>query len=324
MTGLRVHGGRTDLAAALYPDAPRPWLDLSTGINPHGWTPPEPLAIDLTTLPSPDALRDLEAAAAGVFGVAADRVVAVPGSELGLRALGKIGLPGPYRFAAPSYATHASVFADATPIARAEIAGVADGTLLLANPNNPDGLVDDPAMLLDIARRGAWLVVDEAFADTLPEASIVPHLASDDRVVVFRSFGKFFGLPGVRLGFMIAPPDQVLAMRRLLGAWPISATAVAYGIAAYRDTAWIADTRRAVADRAAYLDGRLSRLGFSPRGACPLFRLIETEEAPLLFERLARGGILTRTFDHAPHWLRIGVPADEAACERLERALAGE
>ena len=138
------------------------------------------------------------------------------------------------------------------------------------------------------------------------------------------SFGKFFGLPGVRLGFMIAPADRVAAMRRLLGAWPISASAIAYGTAAYRDTAWIERTRRGIADRAADLDERLSRLGVPPRGACPLFRLIETPQASRLFERLARAGILTRTFDHAPRWLRIGLPGDEVALERLECALAGE
>lgn len=321
---LRVHGGRIDLAATLYPDSPRPWLDLSTGINPLGWKPAEAPQIDLTSLPSPAALEDLEAAAARVFGVAAERVVAVPGSELGLRALERIGLPGPFRFAVPSYATHASIFPDALPIARGAIGSVTEGTVLLANPNNPDGLVDHPAMLVDTARRGPWLVVDEAFVDTMPEASVVQHLASDDRVVVFRSFGKFFGLPGVRLGFMIAPVDRVAAMRRVLGAWPISASAIAYGTAAYRDAAWIERTRRGIADRAADLDERLSRLGFPPRGACPLFRLIETPQASRLFDRLARAGILTRTFDHAPHWLRIGLPADEAAIERLERALAGE
>lgn len=325
MTGLRAHGGRIDLAASHYPTAPRPWLDLSTGINPRAWQPRGPLPVDLTRLPSPAAIADLEAAAAAAFGTTADRVVALPGSEIGLRALGCLGLPTPTRFVAPSYGTHAEAIEGAVPISREAIGDARSGTLLLANPNNPDGLLDRPEDLLAVARQGArqgaWLVVDEAFADVSPEMSIIPHLRPDDCVTVFRSFGKVFGLPGIRLGFMIAPPEQVTAMRDRLGSWPVSAHAVAYGTAAYRDAAWIDATRIDLAGRAARLDAILGRYG-AVRGDCPLFRLIESGDAPALFERLARAGILTRPFDYAPRWLRIGLPGDDAAFDRLERALA--
>jgi cobalamin biosynthetic protein CobC len=198
---------------------------------------------------------------------------------------------------------------------------VQGGAILLANPNNPDGRLDPPGGLLAVARRGAWVVVDEAFADVRPDMSIVPHLRDDDRVVVFRSFGKFFGLPGLRLGFMIAPPAQVAAMRGRLGSWPVSAHALAYGTAAYRDTRWIDAAREAIVDRARRLDAMLRPHG-NVRGDCPLFRLIESEDAPALFERLARAGILTRAFDYDPRWLRVGVPGDDAAFDRLDRALA--
>lgn len=321
MQALRVHGGRIDLAAAFYPDAPRPWLDLSTGINPCAWPIARAPAVDLCSLPSPDAVVELEAAAAAFFGTSAERVVALPGSELGLRALDVLNLQTPARYVTPSYSTHADAIAGAVPIAREAIDAVADGTLLVANPNNPDGYRDVPQRLLAIARAGAWLVVDEAFADLAPESSIVPLLAPEDRVVVFRSFGKFFGLPGVRLGFMIAPPEHAAAMRMRLGSWPISAHALAYGTAAYRDTAWIDAARMSIVARAAKLDAMLSRHGLHARGNCTLFRLIETDAASDVFERLARAGILTRTFDHAPHWLRMGVPGDAAAFARLDRAL---
>lgn len=321
MQALRVHGGRIDLAAACYPDAPRPWLDLSTGINPCAWPIARAPAVDLCSLPSPDAVSKLEAAAAAFFGTSAERVVALPGSELGLRALDVLNLPTPVRYVTPSYSTHADAIAGAVPIERGAIDAVADGTLLVANPNNPNGHRDVPQRLLAIARAGAWLVVDEAFADVAPESSIVPLLAPEDRVIVFRSFGKFFGLPGVRLGFMIAPPEHAAAMRMRLGSWPISAHALAYGTAACRDTAWIDAARMSIIARAAKLDAMLSRHGLQARGECALFRLIETDAASDVFERLAWAGILTRTFDHAPHWLRIGVPGDAAAFARLDRAL---
>lgn len=331
MTELLVHGGRVDIAASLYPDAPMPWIDLSTGINPRAWRSDPMPDIDLTRLPSPASIAALEAAAAVVFGSDPARVVALPGSEIGLRMLECLDLPTPVRFVAPSYATHAAAFAGATPIARTAIATITAGTLLLANPNNPDGWLDPPETLLavvagsrpdDERRESPWLIVDEAFADLLPAYSVIPHLRSTDRVIVFRSFGKTFGLPGVRLGFMIAPPAQVAAIRARLGSWPISATAVAYGLAAYRDIAWLHTARVAIADRAARLDALLARHQLRVTGNCPLFRLIETEDAAALFARLAHAGILTRAFDHDPRWLRLGVPGTDAAFARLDRALA--
>ena len=322
MTALRIHGGRIDLAATRYPEAPRPWIDLSTGVNPHSWAPPASFAVDPTALPSPAALSDLEAAAAAAFGTRAERVMALPGSEIGLRSLDALALPSPARFVAPSYGTHAEALTGAIPIARTAIDAIEDGTLLLANPNNPDGHLDRPDRLRGIARRGAWLVVDEAFADVVPDASIVPHVGPDDRVIVFRSFGKMYGLAGLRLGFMIAPPERIAAMRRRLGSWPVSAHAIAYGLAAYRDTDWLVRARRSIAARATRLDAMLARHGMAATGDCPLFRLIIDTDATAMFERLANAGILTRPFDYAPRWLRIGVPADDDAFDRLDRALA--
>lgn len=321
MTALRFHGGRIDVAAVRYPNVTRPWLDLSTGINACPWDAGQMPAVDLHSLPSPADLELLEAVAADMFGTDADRVVALPGSEIGLRLLANLDLPRPARFVRPSYATHAEAIRGATPITRAVTDTVTDGTLLLANPNNPDGRLDAPDLLMAVVRRGVWLVVDEAFADVAPDSSIIPLLSPDDRAIVFRSFGKFFGLPGIRLGFMIAPTLQAAEMRRQLGSWPISAHAVAYGIAAYRDADWILQARRSIADRATRLDALLADHGLQGSGSCALFRLIDTDDADTLFERLARTGILTRTFDHSPRWLRMGVPRDDAAFERLDRAL---
>lgn len=313
MTEFSQHGGRIDHAAARYPDAPRPWIDLSTGINPLAWQPPAPPAIDWGPLPSPSALAGLEAAAAAHFGVAAAAVAAVPGSESALRLIGRIGLPAPYRHVAPGYRTHALAFADALPVTEARPGA---GTVLLANPNNPDGRIHDRAMLAALAAAG-WLIVDEAFADCDPATSIAPCLP--ERTIVLRSFGKFFGLAGLRLGFVIAPAAVLARVRAMLGDWPVSTAAIVLGTAAYRDAAWIAATRRRLRQDAAALDATLRRHGLEPEGGCPLFRLVR--HAPGRFAQLARAGILTRPFDHAPGWLRIGLPPDAPALARLDRAL---
>ena len=318
MSAWTVHGGRLEAARAAWPDAPSPWLDLSTGINPNPWDVAQAGPIDWHALPGEGALAALEAAAAEMFGIAPDRLCAVPGTEIGLRLLATLGLPAPVHYLAPGYRTHAEAFAGSVPVSRGALGGVT-GTLLLANPGNPDGVAIAPADLV----RPDWLIVDEAFADASPETSILPGLAAEARVIVLRSFGKYFGLAGVRLGFVAGPEAVIAMLRTRIGSWPVSAAAIAIGTAAYRDAAWIAATRAALPARAAALDAVLRRHGLAPTGACPLFRLVETPDAGRIFETLARHAILTRPFAERPHWLRFGLPGSDAALDRLDRALAG-
>lgn len=320
---LTFHGGRIEAAARLFPDAPSPWLDLSTGINPHAWVPPVDLAVDQRRLPSEDALGALLAAAGAAFGFAG-ALAAVPGSELALRLLATMQLPRPWHVVTPCYRTHRDALPGATAIAAEAIGAVAEGggTVLLANPNNPHGRLIAPDALLAAARtlgaRGGMLIVDEAFADALDGASVLPVLRNDDPVAVLRSFGKFYGLAGVRLGFVGGAPAVVTRVADLLGEWPVSATALAYGTAAYRDAAWAERMRARLAAEAGALDALLAGHGLVARGACPLFRLVE--DAGGAFARLAAAGILTRPFEEQPRWLRFGLPG--AGFARLAAALA--
>jgi cobalamin biosynthetic protein CobC len=325
MTGRWTwHGGGLAAARAHYGAAAGPWIDLSTGINPHGWPGVDRLAIDWQRLPDEGDLRALEQAAAAHFGANPDHVCAVPGTEIGLRLIGE-RLDGAVFHRSPSYRTHGAMVVGSGPV-DADRLNEADGaTLILANPNNPDGASLGSASMLDLLdRRGeGWLLVDEAFADCDPAPTMAGQVAEDRRLIVFRSFGKFFGLAGVRLGFVIGPRAMIDPLRQRLGAWPLSAAAIAIGTAAYRDRDWIGGMRTRLPADAAALDAVLRRAGFEPRGDCPLFRLIETDDAMALFDRLARHAILTRPFDEQPRWLRLGLPADEAALARLEAALDG-
>jgi cobalamin biosynthetic protein CobC len=327
METLTYHGGRIDLAMQRFPQAPQPWLDLSTGINAESWRLADALTVDLRALPSVAGLDALCRAAAAAFGAPAVAIAAVPGTEIALRMLAAIGLPAPFRHAVPGYRTHGAICAGATGFAIAAIDAVAAerGTVLLANPNNPDGRILPPARLLAVARtlarRGGVLVIDEAYADAVPEASVLPHLAAEDPVLVLRSFGKFFGLAGVRLGFVCGAAGLVARIAERAGSWPVSATALAYGAAAYRDAAWIAAMRARIAAAARALDDVLRAAGHDPVGDCPLFRMIRCADAEALFVRLARAGILTRPYDDAPDRLRIGLPGDAAALARLAEAL---
>jgi len=320
------HGGGLSAARARFGGEESDWLDLSTGINPRPWPIPPSLPIDWVRLPDDEALASLEEAAAVHFGCDTAHVCAVPGSEIALRLIGRV-LGGAGTVVEPSYRTHVEMFdrAECVTLDRA-IGGAGTGmATVLANPNNPDGRIVDRDTLFALQDAGGsrWLVVDEAYADTRPELSLAGDVTSHRRLIVLRSFGKVFGLAGLRLGFVIGPPDFLSRLRSMLGAWPVSAAAVAIGGRAYRDRSWIAETRARLPVDAARLDRVLQRHGLAPRGACPLFRLIETERAHGLFEHLARRHILVRPFAEHPHWLRIGLPRDDAALDRLDRALAG-
>ena len=312
------HGGGIEAARRYFGGGD--WIDLSTGINPQPWPGVADMSVDWQRLPDPEALARLEAVAAVFFGVDPRHVCAVPGTEIGLRLAGAL-IGGAAHHVAPGYRTHGEMIADSRPTGWPE-AQTGAGTLILANPNNPDGRATTPdAMCRLLTNRNGWLLVDEAFADADPGRSIAASVDDTQKLIVFRSFGKFFGLAGVRLGFVIAPPAIVEALRMRLGAWPLSAAAIVIGTAAYGDAGWIDATRRRLPNEAAGLDAMLTRHGYRPTGACPLFRLIETDDALALFERLARRAILTRPFAEQQSWLRIGLPADAVALARLDAAL---
>lgn len=314
------HGGGLEAAQRRFGHGP--WIDLSTGINPHGWSGDAP--IDWRRLPEEGGLSELEQAAAAQFGADPAAVCAVPGTELGLRLVGDL-LAGPVAWVGPSYGTYAESFAGAWQIGSDDLARADGQSLLVTNPNNPDGRLLDRAALVDLLdRRGdGWLLLDEAFAEATPQASLADLVGGERRLIVFRSFGKFFGLAGLRLGFVLGPPAVLAPLRRLLGAWPVSAAAIAIGTAAYRDAAWIADMRVRLRGEATALDALLGRAGLEARGASPLFRLVEVGDGMVLFDRLGRHHILTRPFAQQPRWLRIGLPADAEASVRLEAALRG-
>lgn len=322
--GFTHHGGRLAAACAHFGGDRTDWLDLSTGINPNGWTPPGDLAVNWHDLPDPDALARLEAAAARHFGCDPALCIAVPGSETALRLLARLlDLPGVHR--PPCYGTYRAAFAESEPWADLDALPARASVLVLGNPNNPDGAMPNRRTLLAALAHqegcGGWLILDEAFADCDPRATLADLVARGRRLIVLRSFGKFFGLAGLRLGFVIAPPAVMRDLRGLLGDWPLHSAALAFGTAAYDDGPWIERARRMLADQAAELDALLVRRGVDSRGTCPLFRLIVTSDAAGLFERLAHRHILIRPFAEHHEYMRIGLPGDRSALDRLEQAL---
>ncbi len=321
-----AHGGRRLAAERRFPAAPRPLLDLSTGINPVPYPVPALAAELWARLPDPEAVAGLEAAAAAAYGVADPAlVVAAAGTQAIIGVLPHLLPAGEVRVVAPTYAEHASSWAAAgRTVGEVASAGGLAGAVIgvLCSPNNPDGRCVAPGEVLALAdameARGGVLVVDEAFAAPDALASVGGHPA----LVRLRSFGKFHGLAGLRLGFAVAPAGVAARLRGMLGPWPVSGPAVAVGTAALGDAAWTRETQRRLAADAGRLDGVLRGAGLRAAGAggTTLFRLVH--EPAGLWERLGERGVLVRRFARQG-WLRFGLPGAEGEWERLEAALAG-
>lgn len=321
MTDAIPHGGRLAEARGRYPSAPTPWLDLSTGINPEGWRRGRASMAALGRLPDPAEIAALEAAAAGFFGCDPSRVVAVAGAEAGLRLLPVVLDAARAAVAAPTYGSHADAWrragAQVTEVERAGLFRAPTDAFVVVNPNNPDGALTPGADLIAGAA-GRWLVIDESFIEVAPAMSAIP--AMTDRTIVLRSFGKFHGLAGVRLGFVVASPELAARLRRRIGDWPVGADAIAMGIAAYGDTAWAERTRRRLDRDAARLDGLLVEAGFEILGGTSLFRLTRSGDGNRRAKALAEEGVLVRTFAHDPGLIRFGLPG-RVEWPRLRAAL---
>ncbi|MBN8443416.1 MAG: threonine-phosphate decarboxylase [Thauera sp.] len=319
------HGGRLRQAAARYGIALDQWLDLSTGINPAGYPVPAIPASAWQRLPEDD--DGLERAAANYYGT--PELLPVAGSQAAIQALPQV-LPGQrVSLLAPGYAEHAHAWRERAPrlIAADEIEPASDASdiVVLINPNNPTGARFDRGRLLEwharLAARGGWLVVDEAFIDADPAGSLAGS-AGQPGLVVLRSLGKFFGLAGARVGFVLAPEALRAALAEKLGPWTVSGPARHAACAALADHSWQTRMRDALKRDGERLAALLAESGLGQPEGPALFKWIVHPRAAALHASLCRRGILCRLFE-SPFSLRFGLPPHEAGWLRLRAALAG-
>ena len=318
------HGGRLREAATRFGIPLADWLDLSTGIAPAPYPVPPLPAHCWHRLPEDD--DGLEAAAAAYYG--STELLPVAGSQAAIQALPAV-LPGRrISLLAPAYAEHAHAWRARAPrlcAADALDAAVAQSDIVvLVNPNNPTGAAFSRTQLLDwharLAARGGWLVVDEAFIDADPVATLVARAGTPGRVVL-RSLGKFFGLAGARVGFVFAPAALRRRLAEQLGPWPLGGPAREAARIALADRAWQAAQRTRLRTDGARLARLLAEAGLGPAAGPALFKWVADPRAAHLYTALARRGVLVRLFD-SPASLRFGLPPDEAGWRRLADALA--
>jgi cobalamin biosynthetic protein CobC len=317
------HGGNLREAAIRFSRSD--WIDLSTGLNPHGYPPPALSADAWHRLPETDP--ELLRAATNYYG--APLLLAVAGTQAAIQALPRLRPPSRVVVAAPSYAEHAHHWAQhghilrEVPYAQLEAALPTCDVMVLCNPNNPTGATIAPERLRDwalqLAARGGWLVVDEAFGDTARELSVAPW-SEQPGLIVLRSIGKFFGLAGARTGFVGAHHALLTRLADTLGPWTINGPAQQITRAALEDSAWQHETRMRLMVDGARLRQLLTRHAIASEGT-PLFQWWPEPRPELFWRHMAERGLWVRLFSRAARGIRIGLPPDEAAWRRLDIAL---
>ena len=317
---MRDHGGNIDWAHAEY--GGDDWIDLSTGINRVPYPVPPLLPEDWTSLPTRAAMAGLLAAARQAYATDAP-IVALAGAQAAIQMIPQLAAPGVARVLGPTYNEHAACLRShgwqVTEVAAlADLAGA--DLAVVVNPNNPDGQCHTAAALLALVRRVGRLVVDESFADARPDLSLAP-MAGQEGLLVLRSFGKFYGLAGLRLGFAIGPGSDIAALARSAGPWPVSGAAIRIGQAALLDTAWAGTTTIRLRADTLRADALAAQAGWTVAGGCELFRLYDTPEAARAQHRLAQHRIWSRIFPYSGRWLRLGLPGSDAEWSRLATAL---
>jgi cobalamin biosynthetic protein CobC len=317
---IRDHGGDIDRAQARFGGTD--WIDLSTGINRVPYPLPTLPQDTWTALPTHAATARLLTAARAAYRSEAP-MLAVAGAQAAIQLIPRLSAPARARILIPTYNEHGAALRSAgwqvdevTTLTALEGADLA----VVVNPNNPDGKNHTPEDLLRLATRVERLVVDESFADARPDLSLAPK-AGQERLIVLRSFGKFYGLAGVRLGFILGSEADIAMLAEMAGPWPVSGPAIAIGEAALSDRSWAEATAARLRTDAARLDRFAQSAGWKVLGGTDLFRLYDTPDAAAARDRLARYQIWTRMFPYSDRWLRLGLPGQPAEWDRLAAAL---
>jgi cobalamin biosynthesis protein CobC len=254
----------------------------------------------------------------------------VAGTQAAIQALPRLRAHSRVVVSAPSYAEHAHCWRQAghavreVPYASLEQNVEEADVMVVCNPNNPTGATVAPERLLawakNLSSRNGWLVVDEAFGDVEPQASVA---SSTDMpgLIVLRSVGKFFGLAGLRLGFVAAEAALLSRLAEWIGPWSVSGPAQMIGRAALEDRAWQEATRMQLLQAGARLQHMLAGQGIDASGTA-LYRWWPEPQAEDFRGHMSAHGIWVRLFPDKGRGIRIGLPGDESGWQRLHDALS--
>jgi cobalamin biosynthetic protein CobC len=343
------HGGAVDRAASRYGIPASDWLDLSTGINPIAYPVPDIDSVHWQRLPLASELDGLKAAAKSYYNLpSTDHLVCAPGTQALIQmipfwlndrmaghAATQVHVMGPtygehercWRRAGYQCQIHQTEPDNRIAMASDILATAEAGTvIILVNPNNPDGAMFAPADIFKLGKfadaRNCWLVVDEAFMDCQPDQSVCSRIDQLHTTIVLRSFGKFFGLAGARLGCAVMDRNLATDLENRVGPWAIPGPTMVVGAQAFSDTQWQQQSRTRLKADATRLDDLVTNnSNLALYGGTDLFRYYESKGCVALADHLGQRGILVRLFDHDANKVRFGLPGTEAEWQRLLEAM---
>ena len=315
------HGGDIDLAIKKYGGQRADWIDLSTGINRTSYPWQESVKVELRDLPSGKLLMGLEKAASRAYKVAEGTdTAAVQGAQqiisllpICLKNYNSVAILGPtyneYEKAFKSSGIKAETVSEVSKLSSSDIA-------IIVNPNNPTGKVIAEEILDDLSKKVRILIIDESF-----KMFSSRRIQKFDNVIQINSLGKFFGLAGLRLGFVSGPSDFIKSVREMLGPWPISSIAAEIGIIALNDTTWISEMEKILLEGSNVLHEACSTRNWKLVGKTNLFHTYATSNCLEVEEQFAAHYIWIRTFDYSETWVRLGIPTSKYEWTRVRRAL---
>ncbi|WNO08367.1 aminotransferase class I/II-fold pyridoxal phosphate-dependent enzyme [Teredinibacter sp. KSP-S5-2] len=321
-TQLPEHGGDTRWASNFFSIPEKDLLDLSTGISPWPWPIPDIPQTLFTKLSRPDG--PLLLAAAAYYGCNEEQLIAMPGSQYAIEELpkyfsvGRVAIPkvgySEHKRAWLSY-RHAIIEYERLSELESLVLGNDVDYAVVINPNNPTTEHINEHKLNGLVEQSSCVfIVDEAFMDATPENSIIRR-DMPSNIIVLRSMGKFFGLPGLRVGFVIANVERLKQFKGLRRLWSLSPVSI-----------WLAE--QALADKN-WINQHVEKLNYQSTAFAKLLQenlahfefyysaffattFDSKQNIFALFQMLGKQGLYTRIGLSEPDvaWLRIGLPHD--------------
>ena len=306
------HGGDLDKAINKYGGKKEQWIDLSTGINPNSYPHSDINIKEFRNLPSKTDILKLNEIAKISFQTNAS-VSSLMGAQAAINILPVLFPIGNITILEPTYNEYNKVFSDFSrniitvrtlhELKNSQIA-------ILCNPNNPDGRLYSNEDLIELSKNVQVLIVDESFIDQYPENSLSTKINNQtNNIIILRSFGKFFGLAGLRLGFTITGKKLDKKIKDLIGPWPISSITSIIASKALCDNVWKENTIKYLQENSRLIDSLTSKLKWEIVGGTNLFRLYKTPNASIAQDKLAKLKVWTRRFSYSPYWIRLGIPS---------------
>ena len=312
------HGGNLDWAIKNFGGEKKEWIDLSTGINPNSYPLETIQSSEFQALPTQSDIKNLVQIAREYYKTNAD-ITAVSGVQTAINIFPYLFSRGNVSIIEPTYNEYKNAFSNANWKVNIfkNLNNLQGSNLaIICNPNNPDGKIISKEQLIDLSTKVGFLIIDESFMDLYPNQSLSEEITKDKKnIIVLKSFGKFFGLAGVRLGFILSSKKIAKHIEKFLGPWQISNLAIIAGVKALKDKLWISKNIESLKTNSSILDNLADSINLKLLGGTYLYRLYETSNSLELQNKFATKMIWTRTFSYSKHWIRLGLPNEKLNSE---------